>query len=93
MLGVRCHGEIGVRRLGLEAPGRERPACSRCSGIGGLDYGSFRRKRGNEEGGDIPSDQFSREAMIWRTWNFLGSDRSRARKWRKWLVIRALSIR
>lgn len=24
--------------------------------------------------------------MIWRTWNFLGSARSRARKWRKWFV-------
>ena len=38
VLGVRCHGEIGVRRLGLEAPGRERPACSRCSGMKELSH-------------------------------------------------------
>jgi hypothetical protein len=36
------------------------------------------------------SVQFRREAMIWRIWNFLGSDRSRARKWRKWLVTSCL---
>ena len=31
VLGVRCQGDIGVLRFGLEAPGRARPACSRCS--------------------------------------------------------------
>ena len=31
VLGVRCHGDIGTRRLGFEAPGLARPACSRCS--------------------------------------------------------------
>lgn len=28
----------------------------------------------------------SKPAMICRIWNFLGSDRSRARNWRKWFV-------
>lgn len=37
------------------------------------------------------SVQFSRPAMIWRIWNFLGSDRSRATNWRKWLVTTCLS--
>ncbi len=37
------------------------------------------------------SVQFSRPAMICRIWNFLGSDRSRERKWRKWLVTTCLS--
>ena len=31
VLGVRCQGETGTRRLGFEAPGLARPACSRCS--------------------------------------------------------------
>lgn len=31
VLGVRCHGETGIFRDGLDAPGRARPACSRCS--------------------------------------------------------------
>ena len=31
VLGVRCQGDIGVRRLGFDAPGRASPACSRCS--------------------------------------------------------------
>ena len=31
VLGVRCHGETGIRRLGFDAPGLARPACSRCS--------------------------------------------------------------
>ena len=31
VLGVRCQGDTGVLRLGFEAPGRARPACSRCS--------------------------------------------------------------
>ena len=31
VLGVRCQGEIGILRFGFEAPGRARPACSRCS--------------------------------------------------------------
>ncbi len=31
VLGVRCHGDTGTLRLGLEAPGRASPACSRCS--------------------------------------------------------------
>ena len=31
VLGVRCHGDIGTRRFGFEAPGLARPACSRCS--------------------------------------------------------------
>ena len=31
VLGVRCHGDTGTLRFGLEAPGRARPACSRCS--------------------------------------------------------------
>ena len=29
--GVRLKGDSGIRRLLFEAPGRERPACSRCS--------------------------------------------------------------
>ena len=29
VLGVRCQGEIGVLRLGFDAPGLARPACSR----------------------------------------------------------------
>lgn len=33
VLGVRCQGEIGVRKLGFEAPGRASPACSRCSAV------------------------------------------------------------
>lgn len=37
VLGVRCHGEIGTRRLGFEAPGRARPACSRCSATSQYD--------------------------------------------------------
>ena len=31
VLGVLCHGDKGTRRLGFDAPGRARPACSRCS--------------------------------------------------------------
>ena len=31
VLGVRCHGDNGTLRLGLDAPGLARPACSRCS--------------------------------------------------------------
>ena len=31
VLGVRCQGDTGTLRLGFEAPGRARPACSRCS--------------------------------------------------------------
>ena len=31
VLGVLCHGDTGALRLGLDAPGRARPACSRCS--------------------------------------------------------------
>ena len=31
VLGVRCHGETGTLRDGLDAPGLARPACSRCS--------------------------------------------------------------
>lgn len=33
MLGVRWKGEVGSLRLLLEAPGRARPACSRCSSV------------------------------------------------------------
>jgi hypothetical protein len=33
------------------------------------------------------SVQPRRAAMSWRIWNFLGSERSRARKWRRWLVM------
>lgn len=33
VLGVLCHGDIGTRRFGLDAPGRARPACSLCSVI------------------------------------------------------------
>jgi hypothetical protein len=29
--GVRRKGDMGMRRLLFEAPGRARPACSRCS--------------------------------------------------------------
>lgn len=34
VLGVRCIGELGTRSLpeAPDAPGRARPACSRCSG-------------------------------------------------------------
>lgn len=31
VLGVLCHGDKGTRRFGFDAPGRVRPACSRCS--------------------------------------------------------------
>lgn len=31
VLGVRCHGDIGTLRFGFDAPGRAKPACSRCS--------------------------------------------------------------
>ena len=31
VLGVRCQGEMGVLKLGLDAPGRAKPACSLCS--------------------------------------------------------------
>ena len=31
VLGVRCHGDTGTLAFGFEAPGRARPACSRCS--------------------------------------------------------------
>lgn len=31
VLGVRCQGDIGTFKFGLDAPGLERPACSRCS--------------------------------------------------------------
>lgn len=31
VLGVLCHGDKGTRRFGFDAPGRARPACSRCS--------------------------------------------------------------
>ena len=33
VLGVLCHGDNGTRRFGFDAPGRARPACSRCSAI------------------------------------------------------------
>ncbi len=33
VLGVRCQGDNGTRRLGFEAPGRARPACSRWSAV------------------------------------------------------------
>jgi len=59
VLGVRCHGDIGVLRFGFDAPGLASPACSRCS-----------------------SDQPKRAAIMVRIWNFLGSDRSSARKCR-----------
>ena len=36
VLGVRCQGDMGVRRFGLDAPGRARPACSRCSVVASL---------------------------------------------------------
>ena len=38
------------------------------------------------------SVQPSRAAMSWRIWNFLGSERSRARKWRRWLVTICLCL-
>ena len=54
VLGVRCQGEMGVRRLGLEAPGRERPACSRCSGTKDLSYGfCWGEVLKREEGGEL----------------------------------------
>ena len=31
VLGVLCHGDTGTRRFGFDAPGRARPASSRCS--------------------------------------------------------------
>lgn len=31
VLGVRCHGDTGTRKLGFDAPGLARPACSLCS--------------------------------------------------------------
>lgn len=31
VLGVLCHGDKGTRRFRFDAPGRARPACSRCS--------------------------------------------------------------
>ncbi len=33
VLGVRWKGDMGVRRLGFEAPGLARPACSRCADV------------------------------------------------------------
>ena len=33
VLGVRCQGDSGTLRLGFEAPGRARPACSRWSAV------------------------------------------------------------
>ena len=32
-LGVRWNGDVGKRKLLLDAPGRERPACSLCSSV------------------------------------------------------------
>lgn len=31
VLGVRCQGDTGTLKLGFDAPGRARPACSLCS--------------------------------------------------------------
>lgn len=86
VLGVRCQGESGTRRLGLEAPGRARPACSRWSAM----FISFKTLSVMGKMQSIPSDQASKAAMICNIWNFLGSARSSARKWRKWLLISCL---
>lgn len=74
VLGVLCHGEIGTLRLGLDAPGRARPACSRCSVHVSLHRSAKRT------GEASPSVQAKRLAIIWSTWNFFGSPLSRARK-------------
>ncbi len=60
VLGVRCHGEMGTRKLGFDAPGLARPACSRCSAptVSALGRGMRADKC------PIPSDQPSKAAMI-----------------------------
>ena len=62
VLGVLCHGDKGTRRFGLDAPGRARPACSRCS--------MAVRKHIRDLGAQnlvLPSVQASRLAMICKT--------------------------
>ena len=84
VLGVRCHGDNGILRLGLDAPGLARPACSRWSS-GFSIYKTLKLPPHN-----LPSDHASKAAIICNIWNFLGSALSSARKWRKWLLISCL---
>lgn len=60
VLGVRCQGDKGTRRLGFDAPGLARPACSRCSAP---KVSALRRWMWADEC-SIPSDQPSKAAMI-----------------------------
>ena len=85
VLGVLCHGDKGTRRFGLEAPGRARPACSRCSTSVRESVPIFGAQKSV-----LPSVQASKLAMICKTWNFFGSALSSAKKWRKWLVTSCL---
>lgn len=84
VLGVR-RGVPGTRSFPgiLDVPGRARPACSRCS--------IFNNQMGSRNSSDLvlqhsPSFQPRSAAISCSIWNFFGSDRSRARKCRKWLV-------
>lgn len=104
VLGVRCQGETGTRRFGFEAPGRARPACSLCSIVTrskhrlhcgmNLYIQRISSRKGVQSGmgraKSLPSVQDRRAAIICRIWNFLGSDLSRFKKWRKWLVTSCL---
>ncbi len=85
VLGVLCHGDKGTRRFGFDAPGRERPAFSRCSVPVNEQIRGFGAQRSAS-----PSVQANRLAMICNTWNFLGSALSRAKKCKKWLVTSCL---
>ena len=63
VLGVRCQGDTGVRRFGFEAPGRARPACSRCSATVSITF----LKTVRLKAGRSPSVQFNSDAMICST--------------------------
>lgn len=75
VLGVLCHGDKGTRRFGFDAPGRARPACSRCSTVVSEQSLVFGAQKSA-----LPSVQASRFAIICNTWNFFGSALSRAKK-------------
>ena len=85
VLGVLCQGEIGTLRFGFDAPGRARPACSRCSGWTSVECHRVRRGKNY-----APSVQASRPAIICSTWNFLGSPLSKAMKCMRWFVTSCL---
>jgi hypothetical protein len=91
VLGVR-RGVPGTRSFPgiLEVPGRARPACSRCSVLNTSDglqkffVCKFQYS---------PSFQPRSAAISCNIWNFFGSDRSKARKCRKWLVTICLNMK